>query len=321
MTIAPGALVLDYSHERLTDALIAQLKPAAVCRYLLDPARDQGKALTPAEAQWLGGRGLPIVANFEYSTRPPLTAAQGAIDAHTVQAELALCGLPYSAPVIFSMDWDVLTSEIPLVMRYWAGAQSVLGYGDGKPRTGLYGNYRLIEAAGRAGTWWLWQTYAWSGGLWSGYALLRQVQNNFLPGYDKNVAQAADFGQRFPIGFGENDVNLSDMSTVPDELVDDFPPNLKIRKGTRLSVENLLWQGVLRGAQAVQTVRDTEAADAARDVAQSQALLAVDQLVRMGAGAIDIDALAQKLLAVLAPAQAITLSDVLRKTRLSVDGS
>lgn len=320
MSVAPGALVLDYSHERLTDALIAQLKPAAVCRYLLDPARDQGKALTPAEARWLGGRGIPVVANFEYATHPALTTAQGAADAHTAQAELIRCGLLPDAPVIFSMDWDVLTSQVPLVMQYWAGAQSVLGWSGGHPRAGLYGSYRLIEAAGLGGVHWLWQTYAWSGGRWSGHALLRQVQNNFMPGYDKNIAQAADFGQRYPIGYGA-DMDLKDYTTVPPGLVDDFPKNLNVKAGTRMTVEELLWQCMLRGAQSAQAVREAETADQERDAGEAVAISNLAASIHAGTGSIDIKALGDQLLAVLVPAQAIALSDVLRKTHLAVDGT
>lgn len=326
MTVTPGSLVIDYSSARLDDVLVRQLKPVAVCRYLLDDARNISKGLRPDETQKLGAWGLPILGNFEYATSPNLTAAQGAADARIAHAELLRNGLPSDAPIVFSMDRDLFIAEIPAVLRYRTGAQGVLGWGrglDGQsyPRAGLYGEYDLIEAAGRAGVHWNWQASAWSRGLLSAYALLHQTQNNFLPGYDKNLAKAADFGQRFPIGYGDTDMNLSDVTKVPAGLVKHFPPNLGVTSATAMTVEELLWQCMLRGAQSSQAVRDADAGDQTRDGAQDQAIANLAALVRGGSGAIDVNALAQQLLAVLAPAQAIALSDVLRKTHLTVDGS
>lgn len=324
MAVTPGSLVLDYSHTRLTDALIGQLKPAAVCRYLLDPGRDEGKALQPAEAQWLAERGLPIVGNFEYATSPNLTAAQGAADARIAHAELLRNGLPSSAPVIFSMDHDLTAAEITGALRYWTGAQSVLGWGNDlagvtRPRAGLYGEYTLIQAAAAYGVHWLWQTYAWSGGRWSSAALLRQVRNNSPAGFDQNAAMAADFGQRFPLGYGDT-MELGDKVKA-GSLAKLWPPEANVKADTEFSVAELLLAAAARPAQIQSSIGAYDRAEIARDTAQSQALLAVDQLVRLGAGSIDIEALAQKLLTVLAPAQAIALSDVLRKTHLTVDGS
>lgn len=325
MTVTPGSLVIDFSSARLDDVLVGQLKPVAVCRYLLDDARNVSKGLRPAETRELAAWGLPILGNFEYATSPNLTAAQGAADARIAQAEIIRNGLPADAPIVFSMDRDLAISEIPAVLRYWDGAQSVLGWGrtlDGRtrPRAGLYGEFDLIDGAWRAGVWWLWQASAWSRGLLSKYALLHQVQNNFLPGYDKNLAKAADFGQRFPIGYGDTDMNLSDRIVVGD-LYKLWPPESNVTAKTEFAVSELLLQAAARPAQIQSTQRLMDMGDQARDGAQDQAIANLAAAVRAGAGQIDTQALGEQLLAVLAPAQAIALSDVLRKTHLTVDGS
>jgi hypothetical protein len=320
MAVSRGSLVLDYAHARLTDALIGQYEPAAVCRYVLGAARDQGKGLRAAEAQWLGERGIPILCNFEYATSPILTASQGAADARDAQSALLAAGMPPGSPVVFSMDRDLAIGEIPAVLRYWSGAQSVLGWGKGldgqiHPRAGLYGEFDLIERAGPAGVHWLWQASAWSRGLLSKHALLYQIPDHEpIPGYDRNIAQVPDFGQRFPIGYGD-DMNLSDMTTVPAGLVRYFPAKIGVTSTTKMTVEELLWQCMMRGAQAEQAVRDTETADASRDTALATLVKAVST------GAIDVKALGDQLLAVLAPAQALALADVLRRTHLAVDGT
>lgn len=163
-----------------------------VCRYLLDNARNQGKALKLPEAQALSVGGIVIVGNFEYATNPSLTFAQGAADARVAMAELVAMNAPRWI-VYFSMDRDLFVSEIPMVLNYLAGAASVLGKG----RVGVYGEYDLIEAAGRAGYVWLWQCYAWSRGKWSSYATCRQIRNGAWPGQydaDLNTAMVDDIG-------------------------------------------------------------------------------------------------------------------------------
>lgn len=325
MTVTRGSLVLDYSHTRLTGALIGQYKPVAVCRYVLGAARDQGKGLKAAEADQLGAWGLPILCNFEYATNPVLTAAQGAADARDAQGALVAAGMPSSSPVVFSMDEDLSIGQIPDVLRYWAGAQGVLGWGAGldgtlRPRAGLYGEYDLIERAGPAGVHWCWQASAWSRGLLSKYALLYQVQNNFIPGYDRNIAQAADFGQRFSLGYGDT-MELSDRIKVGSRY-DQWPPEMKVKPDTEFTVEELLLQGAARPAALQSAFAAATRAEVTRDGTEAQAVSDLGQLVRaLGSGAVDVNLLAQQLLAVLAPAQAIALSDVLRKTHLTVDGS
>lgn len=183
----------DYSRARPTAAQLKAHDIKFVCRYLLDDARDGGKALKLPEARQLSALGISIAANFEYATQPTLTFAQGAADARTALAELKALGAPRH-DVYFSFDYNVPPSDFPGVLAYLRGAESQLGKG----HAGAYGHYRLVEYLAGHGIRLLWQCYAWSGGLWSVHALVRQVKNGAFPGEfdgDLNHAYVADFGQ------------------------------------------------------------------------------------------------------------------------------
>lgn len=186
------------------------------CRYLLDDARDRGKALKRAEALALSSAGIGICANFEYATRPLLTSLQGRRDALTARAELEALGAPSWAPVYFSFDYDVPSVDLPGAVSYLEGAHGVLGLGrHGERRAGAYGSFRLIDYLGDHGYRWLWQTYAWSGGKWSGAATVRQIRNGAFPGEfdgDLNIAMADDIGAWY-LTAQEDDMDLTDKMT------------------------------------------------------------------------------------------------------------
>lgn len=184
----------DYSHARPDEAFFTRHGLTFACRYLLDDARDGGKALKKAEALQLSSWGISICSNFEYSIGGMLRGyTQGMADARIALAELRAIGAPRDV-VYFSCDTDVSISQIPLVLDYMRGASAILG----KANVGVYGEYDLIEAAHAAGYRWLWQCYAWSRGLWSAHATVRQVHNGAFPGEydaDLNHAMTADIGQ------------------------------------------------------------------------------------------------------------------------------
>ena len=183
----------DYSKARPTLAQLQTHGITFVCRYLIDDARDRGKGLKLPEARQLAAWGIPIVSNFEYATRPLLTAAQGAADARTAKAELERLGAP-RLDTYFSFDYEVPAGEYAGVLAYLRGAGSVLGLG----RAGAYGNYGLISYLASHGIKWLWQTYAWSYGHWHPAATIRQTLNGAFPGEfdgDRDESMASDFGQ------------------------------------------------------------------------------------------------------------------------------
>lgn len=183
----------DYSHARPTRTMLDKHGIKFVCRYLLDDARNGGKALKRPEALQLSSWGIKICANFEYATRPPLVFAQGATDARVALNELRTMGAPRQV-VYFSFDYDVQSTDFAGVLNYLRGAESILGKGN----AGAYGHYRLVNYLAAHGIHYLWQCYAWSAGLWSPYALVRQVKNDAFPGEfdgDLDYAMVEDYGQ------------------------------------------------------------------------------------------------------------------------------
>lgn len=155
-----------------------------------------GKNLDQAEARRITDAGMSIVANWEYNKLAArLGFQQGVRDATAAQSQLAIIGAPFDAPVYFSVDYDVPVSDLAAVGEYFRGCASVLGAG----RVGAYGGLRVITYLAQSPeVWWLWQTYAWSGGQWSPSANLRQVQNGVTIGggiVDIDESMTVQFGQ------------------------------------------------------------------------------------------------------------------------------
>lgn len=273
-----GAYGVDYSHARPTreqltrdrtftwtrdnGTVVRHDTPGGMrfaCRYLLDAGRDRGKALQRTEALALNSWGIPIASNFEYAIGGVLFGYdQGVRDARTALAEILEIGIPRRV-VYFSADVDVATSQIPTVLAYGEGAASVLG----KDNVGFYGEYDLIEAAGRAGFRWGWQCYAWSRGLWSKHATVRQIRNHIFPDFDGdlNLAMADDIGAWSLTEPLEDEMNLPDKSTIPADLVPHYAAaGSPVKAGAQDTVERLLWLGPLRGLEARKGVAELAAA-------------------------------------------------------------
>lgn len=218
----------DYSHaysaardKNEFRALLDRDRIAFCCRYILDAARDGGKRLTLAEARQLTAWGRRIVCNFEYEIgRMSAGSAAGVADAKTALAELRILGVPKGRPVYFSDD----TGSTPAgaVQAYLKGAASVLG--PAGYQTGVYGGLGTITAAYNAGFRWLWQTYAWSGGVWHPAATVRQILNRAFVGWDGDLNQAMteDFGQWDTTGWTpqEDDMPLTsaEIQAVADAV-------------------------------------------------------------------------------------------------------
>ena len=161
-------------------------------RYLSPPGNS--KNLTAAEAMRLHRGGIDIVTVWEsWATRASEGKRAGIDDSKAALALGKECGAPAGFPVFFAVDYDA-TGQTAQLSGYFQGAISVLGIG----RVGLYGGLAAIEFAYGLGIRRLWQTYAWSGGVWHPGASLRQYSNGHTVGgveVDLDYATAADFGQ------------------------------------------------------------------------------------------------------------------------------
>lgn len=181
---APG---IDIAWDRPTIAQIKAIKATWVARYF---STDDSKDLHASEVTAYTAAGLAIVTVWETTTgRARAGHSAGVADATNAEQQRKAVGLPASHIHHFAVDEDTSWAS---VAAYFDGAASVLG----KNRVGVYGGYKVIEGAYTAGYRYLWQTVAWSGGLWSKHATIRQTGGTTLSGgADWDTAMTPDFGQ------------------------------------------------------------------------------------------------------------------------------
>jgi hypothetical protein len=153
-------------------------------------SNDSTKNLTHSLVSAYLAAGLGIVSVWETTTgRATQGRAAGIADARAADAQRAAVGLPATAPIHFAVDEDTSWASVAL---YFEGVISVLGLS----RTGTYGGLHVIEGAHSIGIKYLWQTVAWSGGIWASYATIRQPGGTVLSGgSDLDYSEVPDFGQ------------------------------------------------------------------------------------------------------------------------------
>lgn len=162
---------IDYSWARPGAAAIKNAGKSFIMRYLY-PDGQGGKGLDLSEVQDARANGLLIGVVYESSSNRALAGfAAGAADAHVAVGQLSALGMS-GMVVYFGVDFDV-TSQINAVKDYLSGAASVLG----QNRTGVYGEYDVIEACVGVVCDYGWQTYAWSRGLVSAKTNVYQYLN------------------------------------------------------------------------------------------------------------------------------------------------
>lgn len=178
---------IDIAWDRPTIAEIKATGARWVARYF---SPDATKNLTASEVRDYHAAGLGVVSVWEgTATRALDGRAAGVADAHAADQQRASVGLPSDMVIHFAVDTD---TNWPAVAPYFDGVRSVLG----DSRTGVYGGLRVIEGAHAAGLRYLWQTVAWSGGVWASYATIRQpIGTTLNGGADYDTAEAPDFGQ------------------------------------------------------------------------------------------------------------------------------
>lgn len=199
----------DYSFSRPSTATLVAHGIKFVCRYLsTDPAKD----LTAAEVSALHSAGISIVAVWETTGATFLQGYNAGLrDAQAAREAADALGIPKTVPLYYAIDQNVNAGGFATVLDYLHGLADAEG---SKTLVGVYGNYTVAQAAYAAGFDYVWQTYAWSGGQWSPYAVLRQTDANQSLGgadVDLDTAMGASYGQWAPPG----DSAPSPPSTAP----------------------------------------------------------------------------------------------------------
>jgi len=164
---------LDWSGARLDPWVVAGLGVRFACRYLCYyNAGTKWKIITLDEAMGLGAADVAVVLNFEwYGTRmvDPNVADKyqaGVADAREAVAQARALGYPIGATIVFSCDTGITEAQVPMVMAYMHGAESVVeaagfeidGYGGWLFMT----RWAEDRAARGKSVNTEWQAYAWS---------------------------------------------------------------------------------------------------------------------------------------------------------------
>lgn len=206
MTIREG---VDYSGARPTADALRKAGRDFVVRY----ARKTGslnKQITPAEVTYWRANHIDIAIVDEVSAGRMLAGyTAGQTDAAAAAAAIKSVGGPADGGVIhFACDVDTTSdAQRAAVAYYLSGAASVLGW----DKVGVYGEWQVIDwVHDHEPVEYLWQTYAWSGGVRHPAATLYQYLNGQVLGgveVDYCRAYASDFGQ-WP---QEDDVTAKEM--------------------------------------------------------------------------------------------------------------
>lgn len=185
---------VDYSWARPGGAVLREAGKKFAVRYIPYPGHG-GKGLGEAELDDLAHNGISVAMVFEsYAHRPLAGFGAGVEDANMSELALNELGLE-GLPVYFAVDWDATEGQQPLINQYLLGAASVLG----KDRIGIYAGYHVVKRAKEAGVVnYLWQTYAWSGGLVLDGIHLYQYNNGVSLNGDVDLTRALqdNYGQQ-----------------------------------------------------------------------------------------------------------------------------
>jgi hypothetical protein len=192
----------DYSFSRPDPACLKRAGYDFAFRYLGRDPRG-GKDLTKAEADRLVAAGLKVAVVCQPRRAfVPTASDDGSRLAQQAQADAVACGMPATRPIYFSVDGDtrgMSGSQWAAILAFFKDVNSVLGVA----RTGVYGGRNTVETLQSAGlVKYLWQTIAWSGGIWSPRAHVRQ-----------GVTSRSDLGMNISVCGGTIDIN---DSVVPD---------------------------------------------------------------------------------------------------------
>jgi hypothetical protein len=185
---------VDYSWSRPPPSCLRSLGKVFACRYF--GAGTSDKHATKAECAALHAMGLAVVALCEGYERDPLKGrAEGQRQARLADSSSYAAGLPADRPIYFAVDFDMTVAQRPAVRAFLDGCADIIG----RNRVGVYGGIRTTEwASTNRYASWLFQTYAWSGGVVGQHTHLYQYRNGQrVCGGDVDLCRATvtDYGQ------------------------------------------------------------------------------------------------------------------------------
>lgn len=233
---------VDYSWEKPGGAALQNAGKKFAMRYVpyrenLEPEIWTGKGLTLSEKADLLNHGISIGMVFEtFANRAKEGFAAGQSDARMALDGMAHVGMPSSQPIYFAVDFDANVGQRSwdanvsgAIAQYFNGVASIIG----RWRTGVYGGFYVVRWAHANGVaTWLWQTYAWSGGLlYSGTHVYQYDNTANINGasVDLNRSLKAYFGQH-PIGGSIPDVPDTALpppkQELPMKIIVPNPPEL-----------------------------------------------------------------------------------------------
>jgi hypothetical protein len=177
---------LDLAWDRPSVADIKATGAHWVARYF---SRDDSKDLHKDEVTAYHAADLGLVTIWETSAgRATVGYSGGVTDAQSADAQRAAVGLPPNHVLYFAVDEDTSWAS---VLPYFQGVIRQIGIG----RVGAYGGVRIMEGAHASGIHYLWQTQAWSNGVWSVHANITQEGTALGGKADIDYAHTTDFGQ------------------------------------------------------------------------------------------------------------------------------
>lgn len=183
----------DYADHTVDAEVLKEHGYRFAGRYVSTPGND--KNLRADEVDYLNSRGIRIVTLFE-TTADRFTGglAAGMQDARAAAGQASELGQPLGTPIYFTVDFDVQPADLHLLDDYFHGIKE----GTFHYAIGCYGSYTTISRVhALASAQYLWQTHAWSGGLWHPAAHIRQLSGEVAVGewlVDLDQATTVDYG-------------------------------------------------------------------------------------------------------------------------------
>lgn len=175
------------------------------------------KTMTVAEKETIHRNGGQIFCFYE--TDPThasyLTESQGTYDGHEAVDEMQALGAPSYAAVSLTVDFPESAQDHNALFAYAKVAKAAIG---GRFKTGMYGNYDVVETLAHAPADTrpdvLVQTYAWSDSRISTHADIYQYKNDtFLAGISVDLCDI-----RHPIGLWPETVTPPNPAPVTPHI-------------------------------------------------------------------------------------------------------